>query len=125
MNYTEIAELRSFYFEDSWVLDISARPAILTIHLDVVLLPEHPDYQAPLRGESHCYRRGELRFEKVSTLNWIGQGLPPARDASGETDYGNIDSFDSRNNVYLLKGNFGEIEVRADSVYLKLCPAQG
>jgi hypothetical protein len=122
--YSQIDELRLFYLEDSWVLDIVAHPGILTISLDVVLLPEHPDYKDPLPGENYCYRRGELRFEKVSALHWVGQGLPPAQDASGEHDDGGIDSFDLHHDVYHLRGNFGEISVRAESVLLKLFPVQ-
>ncbi|GAA0452935.1 hypothetical protein Ade02nite_01010 [Paractinoplanes deccanensis] len=123
-NYSQIGELRLFYLEDSWVLDIVARPGTLTISLDVVLLPEHPDYQAPLPGESHCYRRGELRFEKVSVLHWAGQGLPPARDASGELDYGGVDSFDFDHDAYRIAGDFGEINVRADSLQIELVPLE-
>jgi hypothetical protein len=121
-NYSQIDELRFFYLEDSWVLDVVAGPGTLAIALDVVLLPEHPDYKAPLPGESYCYRRGELRFEGVSSLNWFGQGLPPARDASGEFDYGGVDSFEFDRDAYSITGNFGEIVLHAKSVLVKLLP---
>src|SRR6266511_1230258 len=88
MDYSQIDGLNLFYFEDSWVLDVVARPGLLTIDLDAVLLPAHPEYVAPSPGEQYCYRRGELRLEGVADLQWIGQGLPPARDATGEFDYG-------------------------------------
>ena len=123
-NYTRIDVLRFFYLEDSWVLDVVARPGTLTVALDVVLLPEHPDYEAPLPGESYCYRRGELGFEGVSRLNWIGQGLPPARDASGEFDYGGVDSLEFDDDIYNISGNFGKIVLHAKSVLMKLLPNQ-
>jgi hypothetical protein len=123
-NYSQIDELRLFYLEDSWVLDVVARPGILAIALDVVLLAEHPDYEAPLPGESYCYRRGELRLEGVSSLHWVGQGLPPARDASGELDYGGVDSLEFDHDAYSITGNFGKIVVHAKSVLMKLLPDQ-
>src|SRR5215216_6693912 len=109
INYSQIDGLRLYYLEDSWVLDVVARPGILVIDLDAVLLPEHPDYEAPLPGESYCYRRGELRFEGVADLHWSGQGLPPARDASGDFDYGGIDSLTFGDGAYRVSGNFGDI----------------
>lgn len=123
-DYSQIDELRLFCLEDGWVLDIVARPGVITISLDVVLLPEHPDYQAPLPGERYCYRRGELRFEKVSVLHWVGQGLPPARDASGESDYGGVDSFEFDRDSYRIVGDFGEISVRAESLRIELFPLE-
>ncbi|GGU67096.1 hypothetical protein [Lentzea flava] len=122
IDYRQIDELRLYYLEDSWVLDITARPGLVVISIEVVLLPEHPDHHAPLPGERYCYRRGELRFEGVSALHWTGQGLPPARDASGELDYGGVDSFELDGGSYCLRGNFGEISVQADSSRMVLLP---
>jgi len=122
MDYSQIDGLNLFYFEDSWVLDVVARPGLLTIDLDAVLLPAHPEYVAPSPGEQYCYRRGELRLEGVADLQWIGQGLPPARDATGEFDYGGIDSFTLGDGSYRISGNFGDIVARAKSVRMQLLP---
>lgn len=124
IDYRQIDDLRACYLEDSWVLDVIAQPGTLAISLDVVLLPGHPEYQAPLAGERYCYRRGEIKFEGVSVLHWDGQGLPPARDASGEFDYGGIDSFGVDHGVYHIVGNFGEISVWAESLRMKLAFVQ-
>lgn len=118
--YSQIDALHFFYLEDSWVLDIVAMPGILAMTLDVVLLPEHPDYHAPLPGESYCYRRGELKFEGVTSLCWTGQGLPPATDASGERDYGGVDLLAFDQGVYRMSGDFGDIVLHAGSIHMQL-----
>jgi len=124
-DYSQIDSLHLFYLEDSWVLDIVAMPGTLIMTLDVVLLPEHPDYDAPLAGESYCYRRGELKFEGVTSLHWTGQGLPPAKDASGDCDYGGVDSLALDQGVYRIGGNFGEIVVYAESIQMQLLSTEG
>ncbi|MEV6237828.1 hypothetical protein [Lentzea sp. NPDC051838] len=122
IDYTQIDELRLFYLEDSWVLGVTAWPGMLAFSIEFVLRPEHKDYQTPLPGERYSYRRGELRFEGVSNLHWIGQGLPPARDASGELDYGGVDSFELNDGFYRIRGDFGEVSVQADSLRIVLTP---
>lgn len=123
-NYADMPELRTYYLEDSWVLDIVASPGLLTIAIDLVLTSEHPDYGPPRPGEQHCYRRGEIRFTDVTNLEWAGQGvIRPARDASGEIDYGNIDALSSDGGTYSLAGDFGSIRVRAGAIHVELSQA--
>lgn len=123
IHYSELEELRLFYLEDSWVLDVTARPGSLALTLDVVLLKGHPDYRSPLPGEQYCYKRGALRFEGVTTLNWEKQGTPPSKDASGEFDYGSIDTFDFEGDNYRVMGPFGEILFRAQMVRMVFAEA--
>ncbi|MFD0782361.1 hypothetical protein ACFQZ8_00240 [Micromonospora azadirachtae] len=119
-DYSQIEELRLFYLEDSWVLDVVARPGILAVTLDVVLLPQHPDHQPPQPGEAYCYRRGELIFAGVTNLRWTRQGLPPAKDTSGDLDYGGVDLLTLDQGAYRMSGDFGEIVVHAKSVQMQL-----
>jgi hypothetical protein len=92
-HYTDVPALRNIYLEDSFVLDIVATPGHVVFRIELVLTPQHPAYAAPRPSEHHCYRRGELVFNQVRELLWTHSGLLPARDASGEHDYGGVDIF--------------------------------
>lgn len=94
MEYQDAFEdLADIYLEDSWVLEVSPTEQVATFRLDAVLTPDHPRYQPPAPGEQHCYRRARLSVasSKRSTLH--RSDAPPATDASGEVDFGNIDVF--------------------------------
>lgn len=106
-----IPGLEGIYLEDSWVVGIVARPGVFEMTADLVLSESHPAYEPPRPGEQYCYRRGVLRFERVSTLTWEGQGAAPAVDASGEEDYGSIDSLAGTDGGYLIEGDFGRVAV--------------
>lgn len=110
-DYWSIPGFDSLYLEDSWVLDITARPGVLEFVVDLVLRESHPRYEAPKAGEGYCYRRGVLRFRGVSSLMWQGQGTVPAIDATGEQDYGSVDVLTVTDDVYTVEGDFGRIVV--------------
>lgn len=78
-------EFATYVLEESFVLDVVARPGSVMFRLEVVLTPEHPAYEAPEPGIYLCYRPGSLRFEGVTALEWVAQGAAPATDASGES----------------------------------------
>ncbi|MEO3762947.1 hypothetical protein [Streptomyces sp. B8F3] len=61
-----------------------------------------------------------MRFSSVSELHWVDQGWPPAVDASGESDYGAIDSMKIDGDRYVMAGDFGEICVIAQAVMIQL-----
>ncbi|WP_241975561.1 MULTISPECIES: hypothetical protein [unclassified Cryobacterium] len=110
-DYWTIAGFAGLYLEDSWVLHIVARPGVLEFVVDLVLQESHPSYEAPQTGEQYCYRRGVIRFDTVSSLDWKGQGAVPAVDATGEPDYGSIDALEASEDGYVLEGDFGRIAV--------------
>lgn len=114
-HYETLAGLENLYLEDSYVLGIVAQPAILRRTMDLVLTKEHPRYESPGPGDQYCMRRGTIGFHAARRLTWTDQGAPPATDASGEIDYGNIDSFTHIEDVYRREGDFGRIEVEADA----------
>jgi hypothetical protein len=118
--YQVISGLDDVYFEDSYVLAITARPGRVVISLDLVLTPQHPEYRPPAPGEQHCYRRAELVFEGVRQLWWRSSNAPPASDASGELDLGNIDSFTVGENRYHLEGDWGSMDVDAAHPSIRL-----
>lgn len=112
--YWELPGFADVYLEDSWVTGIQATPGRFVLELDLVLRETHPSYSAPAPGEQHCYRRGSIRFESVSTLHWLDQGQPPAVDSTGERDFGGIDALNYSDDVYSIVGDFGRIELRAE-----------
>ncbi|MFD3838265.1 hypothetical protein ACFWWC_18675 [Streptomyces sp. NPDC058642] len=50
-NYPSFPGFEKVCLEDSYVLDITVQPAVLLLKLDLLLLPGHPQYRAPLPGE--------------------------------------------------------------------------
>lgn len=114
--YTEIHALAPFLLEESYVLDIEAHPSSISFKMDLVLTPDHPSYAAPVPGEQHCYRRGTICFRNVERLLWVNQGAPPARDATGELDFGGVDQFEFDELGFLIEGSWGRIELRASEV---------
>lgn len=108
---TLLAQLAYIQLDESYVLGITASPGRLAMDVDFFLTPSHPHYQVPAIGEYGCYERGELVFENVTSIRWSGQGLLPARDLTGETDYGHIDSFESAGGEYSLGGDWGQLDV--------------
>jgi hypothetical protein len=109
--YHELEPIREIYLEDSWVLDVGADTAAVEFRIDFVLREQHPDYQAPKPNEQYCYRQGRLRFTSVRDVLWTRRGAPPARDATGEVDYGNIDHLEFDGDRYWLSGDWGEMEL--------------
>jgi hypothetical protein len=93
MNYYEIPLLSNFYLEDSYVLAIDEGVNSLVFELEAVLTEKHSKYEKPRDGEQYCYRRVSLRFLKIDSLEWLDRKLLVFSDSSGESDYGNIDSF--------------------------------
>lgn len=118
--YTALPQLSGLLLEESYVLGIEARPTSVRFVLDLVLTREHPRYADPVPGEQYCFRRGHIEFVGVRRLLWTAQGAPPARDASGELDYGNIDLFNASEIGYELEGTWGRMEVQADDVLAAL-----
>lgn len=113
VDYRTIPGFESLYLEDSWVLNITARPGSIELVVELVLCESHPLYRHPSVGERYCYRRGTVRFEGVTSLYWEGQGLVPAVDATGEQDYGSIDALTVTSDAFILEGDFGRIAITA------------
>mgnify|MGYP000368437538 CR=1 FL=1 len=111
--YTDLPGFEALVLEESYVLGIQATPGALTFDVDLVLTPEHPAYAPPAADETECFRRGRVRFCEVHRLVWDQQGAPPATDASGEIDFGHIDSLVWDDGTFRLEGDWGRMEVSA------------
>lgn len=116
MDYrTAFADLAAIYLEDSWVVAISASASQVAFRLDAVLTPDHALYQRPGPTAQHCYRRATLTVSSSTGLMLRRSGAPPAIDASGEADFGNIDAFAPVNRdgevAWELSGDWGDLFV--------------
>ncbi len=116
--------LNGVYLEDSWVLSVQGSQADCRFELDVVLTPQHRSYSSPRPGEQYCYRRATLLLTSLCPISYQPSEAPPAMDASGERDLGNIDSFtavdwDGRD-AWQLAGEWGEMTIANPSVQLHL-----
>lgn len=104
------APLAHVYLEDSWVLALWPSENMLTFDLEAVLTQEHPQYQGPASGEQYDYRRARLTLH--GRVSCALSGAPPATDATGTADLGNIDSWTMDDaGVSLLTGDWGEVRV--------------
>ncbi|WP_328938637.1 hypothetical protein OG288_29280 [Streptomyces tauricus] len=123
-NYPSFPGFENVSLEDSYVLDIAVHPGVLTLKLDLLLLPGHPRYGTPLPGERACFRPATVVFSSVRDLHWTGQGvIKPAIDASGSADFGSVDSLARLEASYKIVGDWGEINLQADAPSLSIHPA--
>jgi|SRR5215204_973685 len=110
--------------EDSFVLgwhfDTESRR--LVFDLEASLWKGHEHYTKPLPDEFTCYKRAQLVFENVETID----GLLPMDEATfsidpdGSVDYGVVEGFhQSGNNIYKLGGDYGEVTVECENVRLE------
>jgi hypothetical protein len=114
-SYDEIEEFNGYFLEESYVLSINAQPGTVVFRLNFALTTRHANYFEPLPGEQFCYVNGTLIFSGVSSLTWDRQGSPPAVDATGEVDYGNIDTFSLEASTYQLSGDWGLMRLQAEN----------
>jgi hypothetical protein len=119
-SYTELPGLAEIVLEESYVLGIRIEPGTVSFDMDFVLSSHHPRYTPPPPDERDSFRRGTLRLLGVRRLRWDGQGAPPALDASGEIDFGHIDSFEWEDDTFVLEGDWGRLEANASEVAASL-----
>jgi hypothetical protein len=109
-------ELSGAYLEDSWVLSVAVENRQATFDLDLVLTPQHPAYHSPKPGEQHCYMRASLVIA-AQEFSFRASQAAPAVDASGEEDFGNIDSFvNVGGDRWRIDGSWGTLDVRSPQV---------
>ncbi|MYS72000.1 hypothetical protein GTY88_16460 [Streptomyces sp. SID5926] len=123
-NHPSLPEFKNVSLEDSYVLDIAVHPGLLTLKLDLLLLPRHPRYRAPLPGERACFRPATVVFSSVRALHWTGQSVVKAAiDASGSADYGSVDALITLDkDSYKILGDWGEIIVQSEAPSMSIDP---
>ncbi|WP_371664754.1 hypothetical protein [Streptomyces sp. NBC_00280] len=114
-DYPTFPGFENVSLEDSYVLDIAVHPGVLTLRLDLLLLPGHLEYLPPLPGERACFRQARVVFSSVRDLHWAGQSvIKPAIVASGGADFGSVDSLTCLHGGYKILGDWGEINLQSD-----------
>jgi hypothetical protein len=116
--YEDIAGLEDVYLEDSWVLGVYELDDSLSFDLEAVLIERHPQWKPPKAGEMYCYRRMALTFLNVRRIEWLERGTRPATDATGEEDWGHIDTFVADDGHYELTGDWGWVRFSSDTPQL-------
>jgi hypothetical protein len=119
-HHEAFSDLAGVYLEDSWVLELAPNDDGLAIRIEAVLTPEHSRYEPPKPGEQHCYRSGWLSV-RADSIEIILSGRPPATDATGEADFGNVDAFafDPTDDHWKLEGDWGYARVHDPKVTLR------
>ncbi|WP_088994635.1 hypothetical protein [Micromonospora echinaurantiaca] len=123
-HYEVFSDLVGVVLEDSWVLDVDVSATAVVFKLEAALAPEHPAYQSAAANETHCYREATLTVRSGSAIHVRRSTAPFATDASGEPDYGHIDTLhlaaDHGPDVWEMTGDWGEALVRQPHVDLQL-----
>jgi hypothetical protein len=120
--YHDIEVLQDVYLEDSWVHSIVYDGNSIVFCLDIILLKNHKQYSPPKPNEQYCYRSAYLKFDHLVTVDWKKVYMKASIDADNEFDFGNIDSFQSHQGVFLLSGDWGELEVQCGELKLIIHP---
>jgi hypothetical protein len=116
--YDELPGFEHVYLEDSWVLGVTEGVGGLRLNLDLILTDQHPKWTPAKPEERYCYVSAALVFASPHRVKWIKQPDRPARDATGELDWGNIDSFEWDDSTYELEGGWGAVIVEGDAPQL-------
>jgi hypothetical protein len=112
--YHDLPGFENVYLEDSWVLAVTDDTDELRLRLEIVLTEQHPRWAPPKPDEVYSYASASLVFMNPRHLEWTRRAGPPASDASGGSDWGNIDSFTWDGSRYELEGDWGAVIVEGD-----------
>jgi len=96
-------------------LAIKEQTDAITFQIDAVLTPGHSDYREPGPSEQYCYRKGHLKFTKVTRVAWKQRSFNTHVDATGEEDLGNIDSLTIAGPIFTVEGDWGIVEIETQS----------
>ena len=121
-SYEELNGLAEIVLEESHVLGVAAQPGELTFEVDFALTQgTRPTPATAERDGMLSPRHPALRRGRAPRLG--RSGSPPAIDASGESDFGHIDSFEWEDGRYVINGDWGRIEATAGAVEVGLTAA--
>ena len=120
VTYHEAYEvLRNVYLEDSYVLNIIEEADSVAFEMEFVLTEGHSLYHSPKPSEQYCYRKGRLQFLSCASAELKLSNQRPSTDANGETDLGNIDTFEKVSETHVLQGCWGKLEVNCNKLEIE------
>lgn len=113
--------LEGIDLSESFVLSWTATDARLVFQMEFALWPESSFYRKPRDGEWTCFRRGALVFDRITLVEGLikQEDVRGATDASGERDYGNVETFEEADDGVKLSGEFGEVGLRCGAWHLE------
>jgi len=113
--YEHLPGFEHLYLEDSWVLGVHESADELRFDVEAVLTEDHPNWHPRKVDEAYAYKRLAVVFLRPREVTWLERMTgPPAVDASGEIDYGNIDVFRWDGDLFDLQGDWGHVRVVGD-----------
>ncbi len=89
----------------------------LTIWLDLIILPGHPDYTDRKEGEFACFKEGALVFDNISAIQGLLRMVDVAGDQSGEDDidFSDLDGlWGNGPRQFYFSGELGEVFINSD-----------
>ena len=108
--------------QDSFVLDWSANDSELIFQIEASIWPSSIHYVEPKQSEYTCYKRGSIRFLTFDSISGLKDKLEVKQysDATGELDYGNIDSLSATPNGFSIIGDFGNVLITGGEVVFEI-----
>ncbi|WP_417842367.1 hypothetical protein [Thalassospira sp.] len=114
MDYSDVEEFKYIYLEDSFLLGMKEDSNCISFLVEAVLLKGHKLYHEPLKGEAHCYKKCEIKFQEIKSVNWVRKSFDPIQGCDEENDYGNIDNFTFSDSEYHVSGEWGDVFIKSD-----------
>jgi hypothetical protein len=115
--WLEIPALEAIDLTNSYVLSWNQSQNAVRFIMDFVLTQDHPLYTLPQDDEWACFRSGELVFSGATRITGLYSmdDVKPAIGATGEKDYGCIDSLvEIGAGQYEVEGEFGTVSIKSE-----------
>ena len=101
------------------MLEVAPFQGGAAFRIEAVLTERHPAYKEPNPGEVFTYQRCWLQVWGAESELSLSGALP-AVDASGEIDWGHIETFEAADaGWWELQGDWGILRVREPSVAIE------
>lgn len=111
--------LGGLYLEDSYFTGLLVSGTALRIRALFALTQDHEDYAAPISGEQHCYREGEIVLTEVKITEWAAGKPTLLSDPDGSMDLGSL-SIGEREGHYQISTEWFDMACRAGSLRVML-----
>ena len=113
MNWKEMEIFKGIDLNDTFVLSWNSAGNELNFALEASIWPESEFYEKPKKEEYTCYKPARLRFKNIKNIHGLlsMDEAVPSTDASGEKDYGNIESLVKTDDGFSLEGDFGSVTI--------------
>jgi len=122
VNWTDMCVFTGIDINDSFVLTWELMNSKLQFNLEVSVWPSSKYYNEPKSNNYTCYRSAILVFENVVSIDGLQNmaSVRPVTDASGTTDYGNIDTLVKTEVGFLIEGSFGSVRIEGGELKIEI-----